>query len=81
MPMKTSVLTSPRRLRMPAHARHIPRRGTTPSYRKRRYAVAMLDAAFMSHAILWLIGAMALGAIVTTAGALFAMGRSGYRKD
>lgn len=41
----------------------------------------MLDAAFLSHAILWLIGAMALGAVVSTIGALYAMGRSGYRKD
>ncbi|WP_277884366.1 hypothetical protein [Microbacterium sp. H1-D42] len=41
----------------------------------------MLDAAFISHAILWLIGLMAVGAVVATFGALFAMGRSGYRKD
>ncbi|MGL3151101.1 hypothetical protein ACSS7Z_12160 [Microbacterium sp. A82] len=41
----------------------------------------MLDAAFISHAIFWLIGAMTLGATVLTIGALFAMGRTGYRKD
>lgn len=41
----------------------------------------MLDGAFLSHAIFWLIGAMTVGAIVLTAGALFSMGRSGYRKD
>ncbi|WP_281271947.1 hypothetical protein [Microbacterium bovistercoris] len=41
----------------------------------------MFDAAFWSHAIAWLIGLMAVGATVVTAGALFAMGRSGYRKD
>ncbi|MFB7251662.1 MULTISPECIES: hypothetical protein [unclassified Microbacterium] len=41
----------------------------------------MLDGAFLSHAIAWLIGAMAVCAGVFTFGALFAMGRSGYRKD
>ncbi len=41
----------------------------------------MLDAAFFSHAIAWLIGAMALCAAVVTFGAMFALGRSGYRKD
>ncbi|KJL49226.1 hypothetical protein RS84_00339 [Microbacterium hydrocarbonoxydans] len=41
----------------------------------------MLDGAFLSHAIGWLIGAMTLCAAVVTFGALFAMGRSGYRKD
>ncbi|MGP6172126.1 hypothetical protein ACTU6U_09975 [Microbacterium sp. A196] len=41
----------------------------------------MLDGAFLSHVILWLIGAMALGATVCTVGALFAMGRTSYRKD
>ncbi|WP_283818247.1 hypothetical protein [Microbacterium sp. CIAB417] len=41
----------------------------------------MLDGAFFSHAIAWLIGAMAVCATVGVAGALFAMGRSGYRKD
>ncbi|HZU94647.1 MAG TPA: hypothetical protein VFF85_13545 [Microbacterium sp.] len=41
----------------------------------------MLDGAFLSHAIGWLIGAMTLCAAVVTFGALFSMGRSGYRKD
>ncbi|MFE6736751.1 hypothetical protein [Microbacterium sp. NPDC057650] len=41
----------------------------------------MFDAAFWSHAIAWLIGLMAVGATVVTIGALFSMGRSGYRKD
>lgn len=41
----------------------------------------MLDGAFLSHAIGWLIGAMTLCAAVFTFGALFSMGRSGYRKD
>lgn len=39
----------------------------------------MLDAAALSHAILWLIGAMALCAAVATTGALVALGRP--RKD
>ena len=41
----------------------------------------MLDAAFLSHALLWLIGAMAVVGGVTCIGAMFTMGRSGYRKD
>lgn len=41
----------------------------------------MLDGAFLSHVILWLIGGMTLCAIVGTFGALVSMGRSGYRKD
>ncbi|WP_336646771.1 hypothetical protein [Microbacterium sp. USHLN186] len=41
----------------------------------------MLDAAFLSHVILWVIGAIALGGIVSSFAAMFAMGRSGYRKD
>lgn len=41
----------------------------------------MLDGAFLSHALLWLIGAMAVCATGLTFVALFAMGRSGYRKD
>ncbi|WP_353114491.1 hypothetical protein [Microbacterium sp.] len=41
----------------------------------------MFDGAFLSHAILWLIGLMAVGATIFSFGALFAMGRSGYRKD
>ncbi|MEV8251948.1 hypothetical protein AB0O87_13615 [Microbacterium sp. NPDC076768] len=41
----------------------------------------MLDGAFLSHALLWLIGAMTVGAAVTSFIALYAMGRSSYRKD
>jgi hypothetical protein len=41
----------------------------------------MLDGAFLSHALLWLIGAMTVCAAATSFIALFAMGRSGYRKD
>lgn len=41
----------------------------------------MLDGAFLSHVLLWLIGAMTVCAVVGSFGALFAMGRSGYRKD
>ncbi|WP_268259554.1 hypothetical protein [Microbacterium gorillae] len=40
-----------------------------------------MDAAFASHVILWIIGAMTLCAIVTSFGALFSMGRSSYHKD
>lgn len=41
----------------------------------------MIDGAFLSHVLLWLIGAMTLCATVFTIGAMYAMGRSGYRKD
>jgi hypothetical protein len=41
----------------------------------------MLDGAFLSHALLWLIGLMAVGATGLTFAALFSLGRSGYRKD
>ncbi len=41
----------------------------------------MFDGAFFSHAIAWLIGLMSLGAAVAAFGALFSLGRSGYRKD
>jgi hypothetical protein len=41
----------------------------------------MLDGAFLSHVLLWVIGAMSVCAAVTTFAALFSMGRSGYRKD
>lgn len=43
--------------------------------------VTMIDGAFLSHAILWLIGAMAVCGVITSFGAMFAMGRSSYRKD
>ncbi|WP_341974137.1 hypothetical protein [Microbacterium sp. LWO13-1.2] len=41
----------------------------------------MLDGAFLSHALLWLIGAMSVCAAGLTFAALFSLGRSGYRKD
>ncbi|MFD5226808.1 hypothetical protein ACFWHT_14425 [Microbacterium sp. NPDC058342] len=41
----------------------------------------MLDAAFLSHVVLWLIGAIAVCGVVSSIAAMFAMGRSGYRKD
>ncbi|GAA1545378.1 hypothetical protein HD600_000328 [Microbacterium ginsengiterrae] len=41
----------------------------------------MIDGAFLSHAILWLIGGMTVCATVFTIGALFSMGRTAYRKD
>lgn len=41
----------------------------------------MLDGAFLSHALVWLIGAMSVCAVVGSFAALFSMGRSGYRKD
>ncbi|MFK3836562.1 MULTISPECIES: hypothetical protein [Microbacterium] len=41
----------------------------------------MLDGAFFSHVILWVIGAMTVGATIASFAALFSLGRSGYRKD
>lgn len=41
----------------------------------------MLDAADMSHVLLWLIGAMSVVGTITCAGAMILMARSGYRKD
>ncbi|GAA2949359.1 MULTISPECIES: hypothetical protein [Microbacterium] len=41
----------------------------------------MLDGAFLSHVLLWLIGAMSVCAVVGSFAALFSLGRSGYRKD
>lgn len=41
----------------------------------------MLDGAFFSHVIAWVIGAMTLCAATFTFAALFSLGRSGYRKD
>lgn len=41
----------------------------------------MLDAAFLSHVILWIIGAIAVCGVVSSFAAMFFMGRSGYRKD
>ena len=41
----------------------------------------MLDGAFFSHVILWVIGAMTVCATGFTFAALFSLGRTGYRKD
>ena len=41
----------------------------------------MLDGAFLSHVLAWLIGAMTVCAAGLTFAALFSMGRSSYRKD
>lgn len=41
----------------------------------------MLDAASISHAILWLIGAISVLGVVCPIAALCAMGRTAYRKD
>lgn len=41
----------------------------------------MTDGVFWTEALAWLIGAMAVAATVLSFGALFALGRSGYRKD
>jgi hypothetical protein len=41
----------------------------------------MLDAAFLSHVTLWIIGALAVGGVVSCSAALISMGRSGYRED
>lgn len=41
----------------------------------------MTDGAFLSVAITWLIGAMSVCTAVVCFGALFALGRSGYRRD
>jgi hypothetical protein len=41
----------------------------------------MFDAVFVTHAITWLIGGMAVCTTIVTIGALVSMSRSGYRKD
>ncbi|WP_309065770.1 hypothetical protein [Microbacterium sp.] len=41
----------------------------------------MFDGAFLSHVILLVIGAISACGIVSAFAAMFAMGRSGYRKD
>lgn len=41
----------------------------------------MLDGAFLSHALAWLIGAMTVCTAGAVTFALFSLGRSGYRKD
>jgi hypothetical protein len=40
-----------------------------------------MDYGFASHVLLWLIGLMTVGAVVTTTLALWSMGRQAYRKD
>ena len=40
-----------------------------------------MDYGFTTHAILWLIGAMAAVGGLLTLGALWSMGRANYRKD
>jgi hypothetical protein len=86
----TAELTSPRRSRMLRTRKaslaeellHRTRRpDTLGTHVPLNGALRMFDAAFWSHAIAWLIGLMAVGATVVTFGALFSMGRSGYRKD
>ncbi|MFJ4046739.1 hypothetical protein ACIPV2_13455 [Microbacterium sp. NPDC089987] len=41
----------------------------------------MLDPAFLSHVVFWVIGAIAVCGVVSSFAAMFAMGRSGYRED
>jgi len=41
----------------------------------------MLDAAFLSHVIFWITGAIVVCGTVSCVGAMYVMGRSGYRKD
>lgn len=40
-----------------------------------------MDYGWMTHALMWFIGAISVIAGVGSIAALFAMGRSGYRKD
>jgi hypothetical protein len=40
-----------------------------------------MDYGWMSHALLWLVGAMALVGTIGALGAMWSLGRSGYRKD
>lgn len=40
-----------------------------------------MDYGWLSHALMWVIGAMSVCAVLGAAGALWSMGRSGYRKD
>lgn len=39
-----------------------------------------MEYGWLSHALMWLIGLMTLGATVSVSLALFSMGRQGYRK-
>lgn len=40
-----------------------------------------MDYGFLSHALLWLIGAMAAVGALLTVGAFWSMGRANYRND
>lgn len=40
-----------------------------------------MDYGWMSHALMWLIGLMTVGATLGAFGALISLGRAGYRKD
>lgn len=40
-----------------------------------------MDYGWLSHAFMWLIGAMSAVAVVGLVGALWSLGRAGYRKD
>lgn len=40
-----------------------------------------MDYGWISHALVWLIGLMTVGATLTLVGALWSLGRSGYRND
>jgi hypothetical protein len=40
-----------------------------------------MDYGWMSHALLWLIGLLSVGATLGAAAALWSLGRAGYRKD
>ncbi len=39
-----------------------------------------MEYGWLSHVLLWVIGAMTLGSIVSVTLALYSMGRQGYRK-
>lgn len=41
----------------------------------------MIDGVFLSHVLVWSIGALTAVGVVLTVGAFWSMGRSGYRKD
>ncbi len=41
----------------------------------------MVDGAFLTHVLTWVIGGMVICTTILTIGALMAMGRSGYRKN
>ncbi|WP_263405870.1 hypothetical protein [Microbacterium radiodurans] len=40
-----------------------------------------MEYGWLSHVLLWVIGAMTLGSIVSVTLALYSMGRQGYRKS